>query len=268
MTLSTGVLYQWDGATWEIVNPQPHPYFFYDTDTGFIYDVEVGGTPPSVVDGIEGDVIINGDGSGDVYTSAGSTWDVCDMNGDLCIQLGELSIDCFGDVNVTGASENDYLCYNGTQWIPQQVPMNVWTSFTPVFRATTTNPTLGTNTQTAHFTADGGTMEVKLLYTQFTVGTAGSGNYRLEIPLPGTFNIDTTVAPALTVLGNAEFVEGTGGGATGGIGPVRVVDATQVEVNVHSEGDNSIALWGAGRFDFANEDLRVSMSFRVPIIRL
>jgi len=268
LTLNTGVLFRWDGATWEIVNPQPHPFFYFDINSTLIYDVQVAGPPgPDPVDAVSGDLIISEDGSGDLFIYGATGWHNCDLNGDLCVRLNETQIDCLGDVNVTGASENDYLCYDGSNWVPQSV-FDTWTSFTPVFRATTTDPTVGTNTASAFFVVDGSTMEIKLLYTQTGVGNPGIGDYRLELPLPGTFNINTTVSPALSVLGHSEIQEGTGGGAVEGHGQVRVVDATLVEVNTSSESDSVLDLWSPSRFTFGATDLRVSMSFRVPIVRL
>tara|TARA_R100001163_G_scaffold65825_2_gene65302 strand:+ start:158 stop:1993 length:1836 start_codon:yes stop_codon:yes gene_type:complete len=266
LTLDTGVIFRWDGGTWEIVNPQPHPFYFFDVDNSVMYNVQTAGSSPVQVDAGNGDLLLNEDGSGDVFIFGGTGWGRCDLNGDLCTRLSEVSIDCLGDVSVTGASSTDYLCYNGTQWIPQT--LNIWNSFAPVITGATTNPSAGANTTTANFTVLGNTMEVKVLLIQTGAGTGGTGNYRLQIPLPGTYNIDTSVTPVLSVLGTAELQEGTGGGATHGSGEVRVVSATIVDINCWSSADSTKDVWSPSRFSFGATDLRVSMSFRLPIVRL
>jgi hypothetical protein len=83
-----------------------------------------------------------------------------------------------------------------------------WIAGTTTITATTTAPTLGTNTQSTYYRRVGDSMEVVYTLSQTSAGTAGSGTYLFSLPVSG-LTIDTTKVNVSTAS------IGTGGSPVG-----------------------------------------------------
>lgn len=79
--------------------------------------------------------------------------------------------------------EIDY--YNGTAWVPV-ARAGAWTSYTPVWSATTTNPVLNNGTITGAYNQIGKTVNFRILMTVGSLTTFGTGNYRWTLPVTGS----------------------------------------------------------------------------------
>jgi len=269
LILLTGTLMEWDGGMWDIVNPQPdRPYFYLDVDNGEIYELGAPGPtgPPDLIEGLEGDVIFTENGPGTYIVDENGEWQICD---DITGKLDSAELNDLGNVEVTDATAGDYLCYDGTNWIPQE--LNLWTSISPVFHGSGGDPTKGvTVSDLVSFSVLGNTMEITLLYEQSASGGLGAGIYSLEIPLPGTYNIDLTTAPSLTAVGTGEIAL-SGGGPPARMALVRVLDATNLQAFTTDPGASPFDLvsWTSGftPINFGTT-LRLAWTIRIPIIRL
>ena len=142
LNLSTGTLDEWDGATWQIVNPQPdRPYFYFDTMSTLIYELTGTIGAPALLQFKPGDLVLTEDGSGHIFISGQTGWGMCDLNGDLCQRLDDVQLTCIGDVSITGATGKDYLCFvpDGTAgtWINSPITLTVESATTPTGAAST-----------------------------------------------------------------------------------------------------------------------------------
>lgn len=83
LALDTSDLFEWDGATWQLVNPQPdRPYFYYDTSNCLVYQVIELTTLTKLHIGRIGDFLIDPcDSDLYVYTSDGEWKFKCSING-------------------------------------------------------------------------------------------------------------------------------------------------------------------------------------------
>lgn len=84
LDLSDGQLFEWDGATWQLVVPQPHPFCYFDESSNCdMYDVPSEGPPPQKVeeDAKGGDIIIGENGKAYTFGVSGTTgcWMICDI---------------------------------------------------------------------------------------------------------------------------------------------------------------------------------------------
>ena len=243
---ASGDLTQWDGSNWVVVGGTPGEIFYFlDTATNIIWvDERFGGVPSVRYDVLtpqnEGDYLLD-DETGDllVYGQTGFLPSTCSLSGP------------------TGAPGP-----TGPPGPPGSGDDGQWFASSLVITGTVANPTFGSATETTSISVMGDTMEVKSLIIQTTAGTAGSGSYRILLPGSGTFSIDLGVTPTFSHVGTAEFLLN---GVTGGLGSVRVVDATHLEINIMSQGNALFGLWGSGRYDFGASNLCVSMTFRVPV---
>ena len=85
-----------------------------------------------------------------------------------------------------------------------------WVAGTTTITAVTTNPTLGTNTQSTYYRRVGDSMEVVYTLSQTSAGSAGSGTYLFSLPVSG-LTIDTSKVNVSTAsIGTGGSVVGTG----------------------------------------------------------
>ena len=104
-------------------------------------------------------------------------------------------------------------------------PVTDWATYNLVIGATTTAPTLGTNTSSAKWRRVGDSMEIMYTVAQTAAGTSGSGTYLF--PLPNSYSLDTTKASVSTT--------GTGSGGTV-LGTGRVANTTTTNTQSVSPG--------------------------------
>lgn len=267
LDLSTGALFEWDGATWQLVNPQPdRPYYYMDIDTMLIYELTGIINPPVLVD-LGQNIIIFGN-MGEIFISGATGWSRC--GSDLCLQLTQASINCLGDVDTETAFQGQNLTYNGVIWTA--VTPNIWNPFTTVFRGSGSDPTKGTIvSDVGSFSVYGNTMDIKLLFAQSAPGTAGSGTYGLELPFTSAFSIDITSAPVLTVVGTGEIASITGTPSRMAI--IRVQSSTTFMAYTTDPADPSQTLipWTdafPAAATFGSPDLLLAWSISVPVIQL
>lgn len=63
-----------------------------------------------------------------------------------------------------------------------------WTSYSPVWSATTSDPTMGNGTITGHYQELGLTVNIRVVITVGSTTTVGSGVYRFSIPIAAKVN--------------------------------------------------------------------------------
>lgn len=95
-----------------------------------------------------------------------------------------------------------------------------WAAWAPALTAVTVNPTFGVDAvAVAGYMQNGKALHLRYLVSQGAAGTAGTGAYRIELPLAA----DLAAAPQGMVVGTCAVNETT-------VGVVRMVDATHVEL--------------------------------------
>jgi hypothetical protein len=72
-----------------------------------------------------------------------------------------------------------------------------WTSYTPVWTAVTTNPTLGNGTLTGTYVQTGKLVIFKIRLAFGSTTTLGSGAYRWTLPVASNFDINASVGNAV-----------------------------------------------------------------------
>jgi hypothetical protein len=58
LALDDSDLFEWDGSTWELVDPQPHPFYYRDINTGTIYYAAALDSAATPLELREGDMVI------------------------------------------------------------------------------------------------------------------------------------------------------------------------------------------------------------------
>lgn len=138
-----------------------------------------------------------------------------------------------------------------------------WVSYTPTIGATTTAPSLGTNTISAFYRRVGDSLEIRMSITS-SGGSGGSGTYL--VPIPGGFTIDSGKinAPANTTsnnayCGTAQFTNPT----DTMIGHAQVYDTS----NLYVRGifDSGEGIWGSSFFAFQAGATQFGLQVTVPI---
>lgn len=150
----------------------------------------------------------------------------------------------------------------------QGAAISDWQSFTPVWRATTTNPTFGTVVgNLGRWRRIGDSAQFDVSYTQSTSGTAGTGTYYVELPLGlqvDETKVSGTGSPGANgVVGSANLSQGTGSNVFG-----------IVSTYAPSSGFNGLFLrieglesWAAADTpNFGTSNLRVGLNAIVPIV--
>jgi hypothetical protein len=98
-----------------------------------------------------------------------------------------------------------------------------WTSYTPTWSATTTNPVIGNGSISGRYLAVGKFVQVKILVAPGSTTTFGSGTYLLSPPTGLKPRRDTTATGHINITGSAminqpgvanSFFAGVGYGAT------------------------------------------------------
>lgn len=127
--------------------------------------------------------------------------------------------------------------YSGVSWDPIAYGSG-WTSYTPTWSSSGTQPTLGNGTIVGRYSRFGKTIHFNTTLTIGSTSTAGTGNYRISLPAIG--NADTTTesevlcrsydASATTAymgqgVVNATYIQ-LQSGAVGGSSAVANVSAT------------------------------------------
>lgn len=100
---------------------------------------------------------------------------------------------------------NQMEAWNGTIWDivgPRNDLLAAWTSYTPSWTATTTNPTLGNGTLTGRYMLIGKTCFVSITLTIGSTTSVGSGTYLFGLPF-------TSAAGGPNYLGVARFTAGS-----------------------------------------------------------
>ena len=143
-------------------------------------------------------------------------------------------------------------------------PVTDWVSYSPTLTGTTTNPTRGTNTETAYWRRVGDSMEIQYSINQTAAGSAGSGAYRWSIPTGYTIDaakIDTSGSQSQGVCGSSAGYEGT----LFYVGDAFVGSTTTIALQLAS---NSVTTTQASStyLAFSNSTLRFSFSVKVPIV--
>jgi hypothetical protein len=96
-----------------------------------------------------------------------------------------------GVVNYTPGSFATGRLISGTDWAtevtnPFTAIQAAWTSYTPTWSASTTNPTLGNGTMVGFYDQVGKTVDFVMRITFGTTTTAGTGNYTFSLPVGTT----------------------------------------------------------------------------------
>lgn len=107
----------------------------------------------------------------------------------------------------------------------------VWTSYSPAWTATTTNPTLGNGTLTGAYQELGRTVNVRIVLTVGSTTSAGTGVYSFSLPF----------APKLNSLLSAMFVDASAAGQ-------RYPSTTQMVTNTATGDNMRIAFGSTGVF--------------------
>jgi hypothetical protein len=146
--------------------------------------------------------------------------------------------------------------------------LDIWQPFTPTFTAVTTNPSPGgTPTQNCYWKRDANDMIIQFYYQQTVAGSAGSGNYKIALPLAG-ISIDSKCNfGQIASASNWPSMVGSGWSAlfnvTGGSLQVFTFDSQHIGILALSGASASIV---SGTY-YSLGDASVFFSFqaRVPI---
>jgi len=106
LVLDSGVLYEWNGVTWQIVQPQTTlPYYYYDTNTHHIFYITQLGVPPLDFIGTIGDVFLDTI-TCDLYIQTTNGWILkCELKGDT----GPTGPTMYINSSITGVTGNTNL---------------------------------------------------------------------------------------------------------------------------------------------------------------
>lgn len=101
----------------------------------------------------------------------------------------------------------DLLRYNGSTWDTYYKVPGAWTSYPPVWTASTTNPVIGNGTLIGRYSKIGRQVTVHINLTPGSTTTYGSGTYAFSVPF-------TAANVGAAMIGHAQFLA-TGSGSTG-----------------------------------------------------
>lgn len=141
-----------------------------------------------------------------------------------------------------------------------------WAAFTPTIGATTTPPTLGTNTQLFTWRKVGDSLQMKGSLTQSGAGTAGSGTYLIPLPSASGCVIDTN-KQSVIASGIPNLV-GTASGFNGTVifsGYTSAYTTTQLSLNLGND-TNAVSTWGSTYLALSGASIRVSFDATVPCV--
>jgi hypothetical protein len=150
----------------------------------------------------------------------------------------------------------------------------VWAAYTPVFTATTTNPTLATtHILDGLYSVVGKVMNVSIryLHTNAAGGTSGSGSYLVSIP--GGYTIDTSLAKVPTSLTTTGITTLTGSRI--GTGLVYVVNARELHITPGTNTtlfmpyinlSETMDIVGSATFPFTSASLCFTLNATFPIV--
>jgi len=119
-----------------------------------------------------------------------------------------------------------------------------WTTYSLTIGATTTAPTLGTNTSSAQWRRVGDSMEIVYSYAQTATGSANSGSGSYLFPIPVGYTIDTTKITASTGGFQGTVGTATGAWASGGStytihGDMVVYNTTNLAIQLEAQFNGS-----------------------------
>jgi hypothetical protein len=99
----------------------------------------------------------------------------------------------------------DLLRWNGSAWDTYQKVPGTWTSYTPTWTASTTNPTLGNGTLIGRYQKTGRTVVCHINLVTGSSTTYGSGNYSFALPVAAA-NVGASYIGGAHLLGNDRWV--------------------------------------------------------------
>lgn len=130
LALDTGDIFVYNGSTFELVNPQPHPFYYLDTNNGIIYHVLSTPSTPIQLECNMGDFFLSDDGILYKLTGASGWQFYCNLNGGTESYVGSSATgpsDVSGDLplNANPSNGSQYVnivsgqqfVYSGANWI-------------------------------------------------------------------------------------------------------------------------------------------------------
>jgi len=156
--------------------------------------------------------------------------------------------------NSTGKSVNILSIKQGTNIVLSQATGNLtidvdqtaWTTYTPTWTATTTNPTLGNGTLTGHYKQIGKTVFVRVKLSWGSTTTGGSGDWRFSLPVTAA-SADGIQFPC-TMFNGVHWYEGTVNGTYANNTTYSAIIA-QAGNQAHSDGVNATSPFNWGSAD-------------------
>ncbi|MGW1160354.1 hypothetical protein ACWD48_19480 [Streptomyces sp. NPDC002519] len=97
---------------------------------------------------------------------------------------------------------SDLLRWNGSSWDTYQKVLGAWTSYTPTWTASTTNPSVGNGTLIGRYQLFGKTCHLQINLVTGSTTTYGSGTYTFALPF-------TSANSGATYIGNAHLLQGS-----------------------------------------------------------
>jgi hypothetical protein len=155
--------------------------------------------------------------------------------------------------------------YVGPQTAPSGPAMTDWVAYTPVWTASTTNPTIGNGSIAGFYRRVGDSVECRIDILGGSTTTSGSGTYSWSIPAGLT--LDLTKTASIDVLGQAKWYTGAGTAINEFIAVVQVSGSNAV--NTYT-GNSALgpASWGSGN-PFSgglSSGTQLSLIFQVPVV--
>jgi hypothetical protein len=191
----------------------------------------------------QGDVTLTLDGLTDVSTAGGATGNVLAKQADGSYSLvpattapaGALSI---GDGLTGDASSGNKLRVllapsSGLTVGPTGLAMQgggVWSTYTPVQNATTTNPALGNGQAEGYYAQTGKTVSISIEFTIGSTSTRGVGSWGCTLPVPPATNRRQLLAAQVWRVGVAEY-SGHGIVINGKVNTVSIASASTSSQN-------------------------------------
>lgn len=217
----------------------------------------------------------------DLPTASGNTGKLISIICD-CAPTVVLTIDPNGSETINGKTtlvlvkgDRIDIMSDGTNVVATLTNNGDWISYSLSVTGTTTNPTIGaTNTQTAYWRRDGQDLLTMVKLKQRSAGTAGSGQYRFNVPI-GT--IDSTVFPVgawnAGFLADTENVAGQAnvmwynGTMYMGWGTVFAYDTTHFGMWLSFLGGATAGnQWNATNWPFSATEYLITFQTRTPMV--
>lgn len=126
---------------------------------------------------------------GKLYRWSGSAWQLVDVH-DLIAAKGDLLVGSAADtlvVKTVGANDTvltaDSTVAGGVKWAATAAGLGAWTTYTPTWTASSSNPVLGNGTLLGRYKAlDANTYIISVQVSMGSTTTYGSGTWRFALP--------------------------------------------------------------------------------------